>query len=208
MAATPHSVTTLDDVEGLLRYSTGKGAEVPCCQLEEDAAINAAVKVKAMVDSGAVRLVNPWILANKLHFKAAVQEWVDEMIDRLPFSPREMQALDESIAMLKNRLQTPYAVAYPGSMGNKRPHEAGLQVARQWAGCKGGRPRINATSVERGHCKGGQRRWKANGLRSTPSMLQWAGWGVAKTSYDGGWIRAAASSEVSCDDHGRHCCEL
>ncbi|XP_044951913.1 uncharacterized protein LOC123402100 [Hordeum vulgare subsp. vulgare] len=116
MAATPHSVTTLDDVEGLLRYSTGKGAEVPCCQLEEDAAINAAVKVKAMVDSGAVRLVNPWILANKLHFKAAVQEWVDEMIDRLPFSPREMQALDESIAMLKNRLQTPYAVAYPGSM--------------------------------------------------------------------------------------------
>lgn len=119
MAATPHSVTTLDDVEKLLqasRRSMEKGEEVPCCQLEADAAINAAVKLKAMVDSGAVRLLNPRMLANKLQAKASVEEGIQDMIDRTPFSPREMQALDESIAMLKNRLQTPYAVAYPESM--------------------------------------------------------------------------------------------
>ncbi|KAF7070097.1 hypothetical protein CFC21_075650 [Triticum aestivum] len=119
MAATPHAVTTLGDVEELLqasRRSMEKGEEVPCCQLEPDAAINAAVKLKAMVDSDAVRLVNPQMLANKLQAKASVEEGFKEIIDGMPFSPREMQALDESIAMLKNRLQNPYAVAYPESM--------------------------------------------------------------------------------------------
>ncbi|KAF7082685.1 hypothetical protein CFC21_086544 [Triticum aestivum] len=116
MAATPHPVTTLDDVEELLRSSKEKGEEVPCCQLEADAAINAAVKLKAMVDSGAVRLVNQVMLANKLQAKATVEEGFKEIIDRTLFSPREMQALDESIAVLKNRLQIPYAVAYPESM--------------------------------------------------------------------------------------------
>nr|XP_045086226.1 uncharacterized protein LOC109781636 [Aegilops tauschii subsp. strangulata] len=107
MAATPHSVTTLDDVEELLRSSKEKGEEAPCCQLEADAAINAAVKLKAMVDSGAVRLVNPQMMANQLQAKASVEEGIQEAIDRTLFSPREMQALDESIAVLKNRLQTP-----------------------------------------------------------------------------------------------------
>ncbi|KAM3317152.1 hypothetical protein ACQJBY_035027 [Aegilops geniculata] len=120
MAAPPHSVTTLDDVEQLLLSSTRskeKGEEeAPCCQLEADAAINAAVKLKAMVDSGAVRLVNPQMMANKLQAKASVEEGIQEAIDRTLLSPREMQALDESIAVLKNRLQTPYAVAYPESM--------------------------------------------------------------------------------------------
>ncbi|XP_048547088.1 uncharacterized protein LOC125526416 [Triticum urartu] len=124
MAATPHSVTTLDDVEQLLlssQRSMEKGEDVPCCQLKPDAAINAAVKLKAMVDSGAVRLVNPRMLANKLQAKASVEEGIQDLIDRTPFSPREMQALDESIAMLKNRLQTPYAVAYPESMVTGEP---------------------------------------------------------------------------------------
>ncbi|KAM3277472.1 hypothetical protein ACQJBY_045392 [Aegilops geniculata] len=120
MAATPHAVRDLYDVEDLLllrpsKRSRGK-LEIPCCRLEEDAAINAAIKLKSMVDSGDVSLVNPDVLASKLRAKDAIEKEIKEMVEQqTEWSSREIQEVDACIAILKNRLQTPDAdIPLPG----------------------------------------------------------------------------------------------
>ncbi|XBH72056.1 hypothetical protein VPH35_099440 [Triticum aestivum] len=120
MAGSPRPVRDLYDVEDLLllrpsKRSRGK-VEIPRCRLEEEAAINAAIKLKSMVDSGDVSLVNPDVLASKLRAKDAIEEAIKEMVEKqMEWSSRETQEVDACIAILKNRLQTPDAdIPLPG----------------------------------------------------------------------------------------------
>uniref|UniRef100_N1QZY2 Uncharacterized protein n=1 Tax=Aegilops tauschii TaxID=37682 RepID=N1QZY2_AEGTA len=108
MAGSPRPVRDLYDVEDLLllrpsKRSRGK-VEIPRCRLEEEAAINAAIKLKSMVDSGDVSLVNPDVLASKLRAKDAIEEAIKEMVEKqMEWSSRETQEVDACIAILKNR---------------------------------------------------------------------------------------------------------
>ncbi|XP_044393651.1 uncharacterized protein [Triticum aestivum] len=120
MAARPHTVRDLYNVEDLLllrpsKRSMGK-VEIPRCRLEEDAAINAAIKLKSMVDSGDASLVNPDVLASKLRAKDAIEDAIKEMVQQqIQWQSREIQEVDACIAILKNRLQTPDAdIPLPG----------------------------------------------------------------------------------------------